>query len=148
MSSPTTSPFTSSSPTDLVMVGRDLIFTSKVIGTARALGFAGVTAAGPQRGLELIRQHAPRLVVLDLTCPEVDHPETLAALAAAALPSARVVAFGPHVEGDLLRSALRAGCDPVLPRSRFTARLPEWLVEWLGTPRSTPDANPTHASPS
>lgn len=133
----------SAPPTDLVMVGRDLIFTSKVIGTARALGFTGVTAAGPQRGLELIRDRTPKLVVIDLTCPEVDRPETLAALAAAAPVGGRVVAFGPHVEGDLLRAALHAGCDPVLPRSRFTARLPEWLVEWIGSPRSTPNANPT-----
>jgi hypothetical protein len=37
----------------------------------------------------------------------------------ALLPSARIVAFGPHVDEDLLARATRDGADAVLPRSRF-----------------------------
>jgi hypothetical protein len=34
-------------------------------------------------------------------------------------PSARIVAFGPHVDTDVLEQATRDGADVVLPRSRF-----------------------------
>jgi hypothetical protein len=36
-----------------------------------------------------------------------------------ALPSARVVAFGPHVDEDAATAARAAGADVVWPRSRF-----------------------------
>jgi hypothetical protein len=34
-------------------------------------------------------------------------------------PTARIVAFGPHVDTDVLERAVRDGADVVLPRSRF-----------------------------
>jgi len=37
----------------------------------------------------------------------------------AAAPDARIVAFGPHVDAELLRRATTDGADVVLPRSRF-----------------------------
>jgi DNA-binding NarL/FixJ family response regulator len=37
----------------------------------------------------------------------------------AAAPDARIVAFGPHVDSDVLEQATRDGADVVLPRSRF-----------------------------
>jgi DNA-binding NarL/FixJ family response regulator len=36
-----------------------------------------------------------------------------------AAPSARIVAFGPHVDEEGARAAREAGADRVLPRSRF-----------------------------
>lgn len=36
-----------------------------------------------------------------------------------AAPAARIVAFGPHVDDELLAQAGRDGADVVLPRSRF-----------------------------
>jgi DNA-binding NarL/FixJ family response regulator len=36
-----------------------------------------------------------------------------------AVPAARIVCFGPHVDDEGARSALAAGADVVLPRSRF-----------------------------
>jgi hypothetical protein len=37
----------------------------------------------------------------------------------AATPSARILAFGPHVDDDLLAGARADGADVVLPRSQF-----------------------------
>ena len=37
----------------------------------------------------------------------------------ASAPDARIVAFGPHVDTELLARATRDGADAVLPRSRF-----------------------------
>jgi hypothetical protein len=36
-----------------------------------------------------------------------------------AAPAARVIGFGPHVDGELRAAATRDGADAVLPRSRF-----------------------------
>jgi DNA-binding NarL/FixJ family response regulator len=36
-----------------------------------------------------------------------------------ALPAARIVAFGPHVDEDAAHAAREAGADLVWPRSRF-----------------------------
>jgi hypothetical protein len=42
--------------------------------------------------------------------------------------SGRVIAFGSHVDADLLEAARAAGCDEVLPRSKFFARARELLA--------------------
>ena len=44
--------------------------------------------------------------------------DVVAAIRAAA-PDARIVAFGPHVDDELLQQARAAGADSVLPRSQF-----------------------------
>jgi hypothetical protein len=54
------------------------------------------------------------VVVIDLA----RHGDMVGAVRTAA-PHARVVAFGPHVDDDLLERARRDGADVVLPRSRF-----------------------------
>jgi hypothetical protein len=54
------------------------------------------------------------VVIVDLA----RHGGSVAALRAAA-PGARIVAFGPHVDGDLLRAAAADGADVVLARSQF-----------------------------
>jgi hypothetical protein len=54
------------------------------------------------------------VVVIDLA----RHAGAVAAARLAA-PLARIVAFGPHVDAELLARAARDGADVVLPRSRF-----------------------------
>lgn len=56
------------------------------------------------------------LVVVDLARPGV--LEALPGLA-----GVRTVGFGSHVDRDLLAAAEAAGCQEVLPRSRFFARV-------------------------
>jgi len=54
------------------------------------------------------------VVVIDLA----RHADAVAAARASA-PWARIVAFGPHVDDDVLRGARSDGADVVLPRSQF-----------------------------
>jgi hypothetical protein len=54
------------------------------------------------------------VVVIDLA-----RGSALVAAVRAAAPDARIVAFGPHVDTDVLDQASRDGADTVLPRSRF-----------------------------
>lgn len=48
------------------------------------------------------------------------HADDVAGLRVAS-PSARIVAFGPHVDDDALARARADGADAVLPRSKFFA---------------------------
>ena len=71
-------------------------------------------------------------MLIDLHNPGLDLPGLLRDLADASASMPRVVAYGSHVEAATLHAARTAGCDLVLPRSRFVEELPVALAEWLG----------------
>jgi CheY-like chemotaxis protein len=102
----------------------DLIFTSKVTGTARALGLEVKAARDTRTLLDLARQETPSCVLIDLHNPGLDLNALLAELRAVCPALPRVVGYGSHVEAATLHAARVAGCDPVLPRSRFVEELP------------------------
>jgi CheY-like chemotaxis protein len=114
-----------------LLLSDDLIFTSRIVGTARDRGLT-IRAAGSVEGLEaLARQEAPRCVIVDLANPGLATTELVQRLRAACLSMPRVIAYGPHVDAAALRAAREAGCDPVLPRSKFVEQLPHALAEWM-----------------
>jgi len=108
-----------------LLLCNDFFFTSKVTGTADALGVT-VHEAGTQQGaLRLVDAEHPRFVIIDLGTPGLQLAELLDALPADDYP--RVIAFDSHVNTERMQSAREAGCDQVLPKSRFSAELPELL---------------------
>jgi CheY-like chemotaxis protein len=115
-----------------LMLSDDLIFISRVAGAAQALGLHVQSARNTPILLELARRSPPRCVLLDLHNPGLDLPALLGCLREACPTMPRVVAYGSHVEAALLHAARTAGCDLVLPRSRFVEELPASLPAWLG----------------
>jgi CheY-like chemotaxis protein len=116
-----------------LLLSDDLIFTSRITGTARALGLT-VKAARSVEALEtLARQEPATGVLVDLGNPGLEVPGLIARLRAACPLMPRVVAYGSHVDTAGLRAARAAGCDIVLPRSAFVEQLPVSLPEWLRT---------------
>ena len=109
----------------------DLIFTSRITGTARGLGLTVRAARSGEALVELARQAPPRGVLIDLSIPGLVLPELLRRLAEVCPTMPRVVAYGSHVDTATLRAAREAGCDPVLPRSKFVEDLPLALPQWL-----------------
>jgi hypothetical protein len=95
----------------VALVG-DLMDRSRISGALPAVLFATTPAAAAE--------HGAAVVVVDLA----RHGGAVAALRAA-LPGARIVAYGPHVDGDAAAAARRDGADAVLPRSRFFRRIAE-----------------------
>jgi CheY-like chemotaxis protein len=114
-----------------LLLSDDLIFTSRVAGTAKALGLSVQPARTTAALVEMARGAPPRCVLIDLHNPGLDLPALLRDLAEACPTRPRVVAYGSHVEAATLRAAREAGCDLVLPRSRFVEELPVALGEWL-----------------
>jgi CheY-like chemotaxis protein len=114
-----------------ILLSDDLIFTSRVTGEARALGFTVKSARSVEALLAHARQQPPTCVLLDLANPGLSVPDFLRRLRELGTPLPRVVAYGSHVDAAGLRAAREAGCDLVLPRSKFVEELPVALPQWL-----------------
>jgi DNA-binding NarL/FixJ family response regulator len=114
---------------------RDLLFATRIDAAARDLGLAAAAvrdADALSDALAGVQPPACLLVDLDLGASGLD----LIARAREAAPDLRIVAFGPHVDRELLAAAARLGADAALPRSRFVAEMPRWLKPVDGrTPR-------------
>jgi hypothetical protein len=110
-----------------ILLCRDLIFTTKIQRTALDLGYQiAVVGEVSQARLAIESQH-PRLVLIDLTAGELATPTLLSEYATLAGRETWLVAFGPHVESETLVRAKVAGCQVVLPRSKFAGDLPTLL---------------------
>lgn len=111
----------------------DLFFRAKVEATAAALGVPVALADDPAALADRLAGDGDATVLVDLNHP-ADPIAAIRALKSAA-PSARVIAFGSHVDGERLKAAREAGADRVLARSAFTERLPELLAPGTGRER-------------
>ncbi len=126
-----------------LLISRDLIFTTKVKGTAAALGYRLQVAGEPSLARSLIETSRPRVVFVDLTAGEVVSPSALSVYLKLAGPDVWFVAFGPHVEAEALTAAKAAGCHAVLTRSKFSGELPELIRHYFNQP--VPHDGPIHA---
>ena len=114
----------------------DLIFSSRIVGTATALGLSVRSKKTASDLLHLARQEPPRCVILDLNAPGLDIDELLRELGALQ-PKPFVVGYGSHVDTATLKKAREAGCDIVWPRSKFVEELATALPVWFDVENST-----------
>ncbi len=114
-----------------ILLSRDLIFTSKVTGTARELGYRVLVAGNLALARSMIEQWRPRVVFVDLAAGDLVTPAALAAFQTLAGPETPFVAFGSHVDTGVLAAARAAGCVEVMPRSRFSAELPGLIRQYF-----------------
>jgi CheY-like chemotaxis protein len=110
----------------------DLLFASRITGEARALGLTVKPARSLEQLFDFAQHEPPSCVLIDLAFPGLLLPDLFRRLSELCNPPPRVVAYGSHVDTESLRSARLAGCDPVLPRSKFVEELPRELPKWLG----------------
>jgi CheY-like chemotaxis protein len=109
----------------------DLMFTSRISGTAGDLGLT-VKAARSVEALEaLLQQEVPSCVIVDLALAGRPIADFIRRLRPARAAKTYVVAYGSHVDAATLRAAREAGCDVVLPRSKFVESLAQALPQWL-----------------
>lgn len=118
-----------------LLLSRDLFFTTKVVGTAQALGFQVVSAGNGAMVSALLAKWRPAVVFVDLAAGDLVTPSALIAHRAEC-PGTPFIAFGSHVDADALRAARDAGCEEVMPRSRFSAELAQILRRQLAAESS------------
>ena len=104
----------------------NLLFSSMVTGTAAAIGQEVAVAGDLAEAVGLCRDRPTSYIIIDLSVTEPDIATIVAQLrdAAGAVPT---IAYGSHVDKARLDEARAAGCDEVMPRSRFSSELPELL---------------------
>src|SRR5262245_53641163 len=117
-----------------LLLSDDLIFTSRVTGTGRDLGFAIRAAKTAGALLTFAQQATPACVIVDLHNPGLKIEELVAAMQTLS-PPPTVIGYGSHVDTATLKAARAAGCDFVLPRSQFVEELPAELPCWMGADR-------------
>ena len=110
-----------------LLLSRDLIFTSKVTGTAQALGHKVIVAGNVALASAMLEQWTPVIVFADLGAGDLVAPANLVRFRELMGEAVTFLAFGSHVDVEALAAARDAGCDPVLPRSKFTQILPELI---------------------
>ena len=109
----------------IAALAADMIFASKIRGTADALGVPVAMASSVKRLIEAAGSIGPEVILLDLDTRGLDITAAIEALRAAA-PSAEIIAYVSHVRADAIETARLAGAR-VLARSAFTRMLPEIL---------------------
>ena len=114
-----------------LLLSDDMMFTSRVTGTARDLGLSVRTARTVDAVKAMAASKPPACVIVDLANPGLVIEELVRWLSETYSPAPRVVAYGSHVDAETLQRARTAGCDVVLPRSKFVSELPIKLHEWM-----------------
>jgi DNA-binding NarL/FixJ family response regulator len=112
-----------------LLISQDLFFSSKVTSTANELGFHVVVEGNVTEAVLKVAASTCRCLILDLSTPGLRVAEVTSALPEANRPT--VIAFGSHVLTARLQEAREACCDEVMPRSKFSATLPEILTRYL-----------------
>jgi CheY-like chemotaxis protein len=114
--------------TSVFAVVDDLFFIGKLAGTAKQVGATLKTTSAAKFSLDTVRQQQPALVIFDLNATSASAVELIRQLKAdAELAATPVIGFFSHVQVELMRAAEEAGCDEVMPRSKFTAALADLL---------------------
>jgi DNA-binding NarL/FixJ family response regulator len=120
------------SPPIAYLLCDDLMWTSRITGTAQALGLQVKAVRTVDQLEQRCREQLPRCLIIDLGAANVVAADVVARVKAVCPEPPRFTAYGSHVDVATLKAARDAGCDPVLPRSKMAEELPELLRAWLG----------------
>ena len=106
----------------------DMFFASKIREAAKSAGLDIEFVKGEEGVTGAAFSRTPSLVIVDLSNKKINALELIGILRGRDdLKGVRVIGYVPHVETGLMKAALDAGYDTVLPRSRFSIELGEIL---------------------
>ena len=120
----------------VLLVGQNLFFLGKIEAVAEPLGFIVQRATTEPIFMDQYAKNSPSLILVDLEGDETVWSPVLGDLAQSAERVngselvAKVVAFGPHENVELLERAKNMGCDLVLNKGEFNRDLPK-IIEKL-----------------
>jgi CheY-like chemotaxis protein len=106
----------------------DIFFSAKIEEVAKRVGVRLIQALDAGQLSEKLAASTPELIILDLNSRACSPLDAIRRIKSD--PKFRdtpVLGFFSHVQVELEQAALQAGCDHVVPRSKFSANLPEIL---------------------
>ena len=112
--------------TDVVILVDDLFFQSKIVETARQAGIALAICGTGDAFIAAIEREKPKLAIADLNARS-GALEALERLRASGNQTP-LIGYLSHVQTELAERAKSAGCNEVMPRSKFSMNLAEILT--------------------
>jgi CheY-like chemotaxis protein len=112
---------------DVLVLVDDLFFQAKLTETARRVGVTLKTVSNGDALLAAAALQEHKLVLVDLNARQ-GALEAVSQLRAAG-NAQPIIGFLSHVQTELAEKARAAGCQDVLPRSKFTSDLAEILTQ-------------------
>lgn len=116
----------------ILYLAGDLVWATRIKRTAEDLGLAARPVRDVRMLSDRLSEGEVRALLLDLTQGEQAMAMLEHLSSCRPRPAVRVVAFGPHVERDLLERARAGGADEVLPRGAFDRNLAAILADLGG----------------
>jgi DNA-binding response OmpR family regulator len=108
---------------NIVLLSGDLMVASRVQGAASRIADKLRTATTAEQAIAICRDEPVEVVVIDLATPGLEIGPLLQSLRPGTFATPKVVAFGPHVHEERLAAARAAGCDEVVSRGQFFAKI-------------------------
>ena len=108
------------------LVTGDLLFSSRFMATADAIGVAAIVVGNAKQLEDSIASRPARQLFVDLTSPSCNLDDLMQVVSVAD-PRPAVIAYGPHVMEARLEEARQAGCDEVLSKGQFNSQMEERL---------------------
>jgi CheY-like chemotaxis protein len=105
----------------------NLMFSVKIREAASAMGGIVNLVTTNEEIIEKLEIH-PSLIILDLTAVKTGWEDVVTKAKEAGIP---VLAYGPHIEEQLRKSAEAAGCDEVVAKSMLDIDLSNLLAKYL-----------------
>ena len=105
----------------------DLFFVTKIKSTADVLNVP-LTIVRTADALLAQAAGGANPVIIDLNASGVDPADVIRRCKSAPNPP-RIIAYLSHVQHELAEAAQQAGADCIMPRSQFSAELPELIQE-------------------
>lgn len=119
----------------VVAVLDDLFFSSKIREAAKTLEIEVEFVKKPDGLNEKISSEKPSVIIFDLNSRFGSPLEIIKKIKSASeLKRIPVIGFLSHVQIELKKEAHRAGCDLVIPRSRFSNDMIEMLRKYSTLP--------------
>jgi AmiR/NasT family two-component response regulator len=110
----------------------DLMTSSQAASAAQRAGTTLDVALSVDALVAKAEATRPTLVIVDLSHPNLDVAAAIARLKPLLAPGGAILAFGPHVQHERLEAARAAGCDAVISRGEFHAKIEQILAQRAG----------------
>jgi len=110
----------------------DLLFSSRISGTAQSFGLQLSVVRSVSQIQALVADSTFACVIVDLALVGTAIDDLGRCIRNCGAESLKLVAYGSHVDVAQLKAARNAGCDVVLPRSKFVEQLSTDLCRWYG----------------